>query len=661
MRVDGSEAPGERPGAAAEEPEPSVAAFADLPPEAPLDMPTQSLRTRERSAPVQGPVGIRARRAIVFSATAMLAAAACASLFDMFQRDGLTNMEILGLALFVPLFAGISCWFCSAAAGFIVLLSDRADALANQGPTPIPTTRTALLAPVFNEDVRAVFARLRAMDGSLDKLGLSHAFDLFILSDTNDPEIAAVEQQAFREFKRGAAIASYYRQRLTNTQRKAGNIGDWVRRFGGSYQQMIVLDADSLMTGDALARLVSIMEQRPDIGLVQSLPRIINAETVFARYLQFGVRLYGRVAATGLAWWSGAEGSYWGHNAVVRVRAFAETAGLPRLAGIKPFGGDIMSHDVVEAALMRRGGWGVHFATLLDGSFEESPPTLVDFSARDRRWCQGNLQHMQVLFAGKGLHWVSRLQLLMGFVAYLMSLLWLVFLSAGVALRLEGLQDAIFVPSWLRRTDGVSATLIVTVLTTILLVGPKLMGAALIMLRPAERRAFGGAGNILRGLAVEMLISAALAPILMFTQTKALAEIFTGRDAGWTAQRRHAHAVSWSEAARIYGWQSFLGVVLLLSFAADLDLLLWTSPILMSLACATPIAVLTSSRSLGLAMRRAGLMLTPEERFPPAIARQAARARAAASAPQRLAPAAAEPGPAWRPDRGPAPAIATSS
>ena len=199
---------------------------------------------------------------------------------------------------------------------------------------------------------------------------------------------------------------------------------------------MLILDADSLMTGDTIVRLVAAMEAHPKVALIQTLPIVVNARSLFARWQQFAGRLYGPMLAAGIAWWHGSEGNYWGHNAIIRVRAFAEQAGLPELRGRKPFGGHILSHDFIEAALMRRGGWAIHMAPTLGGSYEETPPSISDFAARDRRWCQGNLQHLALL-PTRGFHWVSRLHLLTGIGSYLTAPLWLIFLVFGILVSLQ--------------------------------------------------------------------------------------------------------------------------------------------------------------------------------------------------------------------------------
>ena len=267
--------------------------------------------------------------------------------------------------------------------------------------------------------------------------GAAGQFDIFILSDTTDPDIFIAEEAAFLALRQRLPDARvYYRHRPKNDAKKAGNIAEWLQRFGGHYEQLIVLDADSLMTGDTLVRLVAAMERNPGVGLIQTFPVMVNATTPFARVQQFAGRLYGPLIAYGLAWWHGADSNYWGHNAVLRTRAFAESAGLPVLSGPRPIGGHILSHDFVEAALMRRAGWAVVMAPALPGSYEECPPSLTEYAARDRRWCQGNLQHAGVLSA-RGLHWVTRLHLATGIGSYVAAPLWLLFLFIGILISLQ--------------------------------------------------------------------------------------------------------------------------------------------------------------------------------------------------------------------------------
>ncbi len=412
-----------------------------LPPESTLAMTTQPLRHFERQRGVAdfGPKSITLRRATIFFGTAAMTLAGCYEMYEVLQVGGITILEAMVLVLFVLLFAWVAFSFMSALAGFVVLLFRQRDALGIDARAPLPQmqSRNAMLLPTYNEDPHRIMARLRAIHESVETTGHASQFDWYVLSDTTDPSTWVAEEKCFLQLRREVAVNSlFYRHRPENTARKSGNIEDWIRRFGAGYDHMIILDADSLMTGDTIVRLAAAMEQHPNVALIQTLPIVVNARTLFARLQQFAGRLYGPLIAAGIAWWHGSEGNYWGHNAIIRVRAFAGDAGLPELRGRKPFGGHILSHDFVEAALMRRAGWAIRMAPALGGSFEECQPSLLDFAARDRRWCQGNLQHLAVLPA-RGLHWVSRLHLLTGIGSYLTAPLWLIFLALGILISLQ--------------------------------------------------------------------------------------------------------------------------------------------------------------------------------------------------------------------------------
>ena len=584
-----------------------------LPAPAPLVMPVQSLGADAAvaaSTPTSGPSDIDKRRAILATGTLVLTALACWTPIRLYAAEGFMLLEVVGLTLFMTLIAAIACWFTNAAIGLAVLLRGANDELAFSERAPLPRTRTALLMPVYNEDPRATMGRLARMDADLARLGAARAFDIFVLSDTTSDIVAAAEWTEFNLLRNRSRCRAYYRRRSQNTERKSGNIADWVRRFGGAYESMIILDADSVMAGETLLHLVDAMERQPDIGLIQTTPTVINAESLFARAQQFGVRLYGRVASAGLAWWSGSEASYWGHNAIVRVRAFAQCAGLPHLPGRKPFGGHVMSHDVVEAGLLRRGGWGVHVTAALGGSYEETPPSLLEFMKRERRWCQGNMQHFGVIGA-RGLHPMSRFQMGVGLMAYIASPLWLASLVVGMVIQVSHR------PTWYGFWDlfrfDYNPFMWATLLTTLMLLGPKLMGWSLAFFSKAEREAFGGRLMLAKGLVSEMALSAITAPIYMIGNTRAVYEILTGRDAGWTAQVRDGEALSRADAVRSYRNETFAGLFCTLALILRPDLLLWVWPIVVPMLLSAPIAAWTSRIDLGRKARARGFMVTPEE------------------------------------------------
>jgi membrane glycosyltransferase len=316
----------------------------------------------------------------------------------------------------------------------------------------------------------ALTGRIAALRRDLPRLGFWQSFDIFVLSDSDDPRSIAAEAEMARAFAQSAmpGPAVYYRRRRRNTARKPGNIAEWVRRWGGAYGYMLVLDADSRMSGRRIGALVHRMETNPHLGLIQAGVRLTGGESRFARLQQLATRLYGPAFAAGIAGWSGSEGNYWGHNALIRVRAFAAAAGLPKLGGRPPFGGDGLSHDFVEAAWLRRAGWAVEIEPDSRGSAEGGPETVSELHKRDRRWCQGNLQHLRVLFA-RGLHPVSRLHLLCGIGGYLAAPLWLGLVLAATLL------------------GGAGAVLLPSVAAVALILTQKLMGVLLWMASGLEK------------------------------------------------------------------------------------------------------------------------------------------------------------------------------
>ncbi|MFN5684938.1 glucans biosynthesis glucosyltransferase MdoH, partial [Bradyrhizobium sp.] len=461
---------------------------------APLDQPVPG-----RPALSSGP-GVAVRRALVLASTAALTAVGCAKMYQVVEVGGVTVLEGLVLVLFCILLAWITFAFITALAGFAVTLARSRETIPIDldGPLPALSSRTAMLLPTYNEDPDAVMVRLRAMIESAANTGAADRFDWFLLSDTTDPDIWIGEEAAFLALRDACpAHRVYYRHRADNLARKSGNIAEWVRRFGAAYDHMIILDADSLMSGETMVRLAYAMEQAPQAALIQTLPVIVNGSSLFARLQQFAGRLYGPVIASGNAWWYGAEGNYWGHNAIIRVAAFAQHAGLPELRGRKPFGGHILSHDFIEAALMRRAGWGIYMTVNLAGSYEEVPPSLIDYAARDRRWCQGNLQHLAVLPA-RGLHWVSRLHLLIGIGAYVTAPLWLAFLVLGILISLQAnfvrpeyfpKGFALF-PSWPAQDPVLAAQVFGATLGLLMI--PKLLACLAALFTADRRRGFGG-------------------------------------------------------------------------------------------------------------------------------------------------------------------------
>ncbi|GEN13744.1 glucans biosynthesis glucosyltransferase H [Neoasaia chiangmaiensis] len=610
-----------------------------LPAAAPLAMPVQDLHRpaetfgRDRR-PVTSPPLLWARRLFVFGGAIALTLFGAYEMNRVLNSMGVSTLGVIVLALFVILGAWIALSFMSCLGGFFSLMRRGGLGLGIHcdGPLPELSSKTAVLMPTYNEDPDRVLVGLRAIHDSLRATGRLEAFDFFLLSDTTDPDVWIREERAYLAFRdavdgRGRV---FYRRRAKNIDRKAGNLGEWVRSFGGAYQQMLTLDADSVMDGSLIVRVVAAMERHDGVGLIQTLPVIVGGRTLFARMQQFAGRIYGPLIAHGIAWWHGSEGNYWGHNAVIRTQAFAEQAGLPHLSGRKPFGGHILSHDFVEAALMRRGGWAIHMVPGLFGSYEESPPSLTDVAIRDRRWCQGNLQHYKLLLT-RSMAWVSRLHMLMGIGSYITSPLWLLFLLFGILISLQshfyrpeyfGATKSLY-PHW-PQVDPIQAKY-VFIGTMGILLAPKLLAFIALCFDRATMRGSGGPFRLAVSIVLETILGGLIAPIAMLIQTSGVISILLGRDSGWNAQNREDGFISLREVARGYWVYTVIGILLATAaWVVSESLFLWMTPVLIGLVLAIPLAALTASRDVGLWLRHWGLLCIVEETSPPPILRLAA-------------------------------------
>jgi membrane glycosyltransferase len=611
-----------------------AAPVAFLPEEAPIAMPVQDLRkahANPRLITVK-PAALAWRRVLVFLGTAAMTLFGADQMYLVLAVTNLTALEAVVLGLFVILFAWVAFSFISALIGFVLTLFDKDGALDidNHGPLPPLTHRHALLVPTYNETPSRLFARLQATYESVAESGLLDRFDFYVLSDTTDPDIWVHEEAQFLALlERTQSRQIFYRHRRENTARKAGNISDWVERFGAHYESMVILDADSLMTGDIIVRITAAIERNAHVGLIQTLPIIVNARSLFGRLQQFAGRLYGPMLARGIAWWFGTESNYWGHNAAIRVEAFAAHAALPLLTGRKPFGGHIMSHDFVEAALMRRAGWAVVMAPGLLGGYEETPPSMTEYAARDRRWCQGNLQHLKVLPA-RGLHWMSRLHFMTGIGSYLTAPLWLIFLITGILISLQAhfIRPEYFskgfslFPQW-PEEDPIRAAWVFGA-TMSILIAPKFLAYIALLFRGKERRGFGGGIAVFFSILIEILLSALIAPVMMLFQSQAVVAALLGKDAGWQVQRRDDGSLPFSELLRRYGRLTVVGILLgAAAYAVSLSLFLWMTPVIVGLLLAMPLAAITARSDIGVALRRVRLLVVPEERDPPTILRRA--------------------------------------
>ena len=604
---------------------------ASMPSFAPLAMPAQSFgrfSRRDRralAAPRLARPPILTRLA-VFGGAMGLTAYGAYQMFKVVSIGPITPLEWVIAVLFVITFSWITLSFSSGVVGFVSLLAHR----GRREPPPALRERTAVVMPIYNEAPSRVFGAMQAICEDVERTGQAHAFDFFFISDTTDADVWVAEEHAFLAMRTRLPEARiYYRRRRKNFSRKAGNVADFITHWGGHYPHMVVLDADSLMTGEAIVGLAAAMEADPDAGIIQSLPLIINRNTMFARLQQFAARISGPVIAAGLSAWMGHEGNYWGHNAIIRTRAFADHCGLPDLPGKPPFGGHILSHDFVEAGLMLRAGYTVYMLPGLGGSYEESPPSLIDLAARDRRWCQGNLQHARIIGA-RGFRLATRQHLANGIMGYLASPLWMAQLLVGIVLVLQShyirpeyfTKEFSLFPAWPR--FDYERALSLFVVTIAVLLAPKFLGLVVALLDTRTRRGSGGALALIASTIVEIIISAAFAAIMMLIQSGSVAQILSGRDTGWNPQRRDDGSIPLASIARRHRAHTLLGVVTL--FAATLispSLVIWMSPTIAGLIFSIPLSWASGSLKLGRAMRRLRLLRTPEETLPPPVVARA--------------------------------------
>jgi membrane glycosyltransferase len=579
-----------------------------------------------RAAPPAWEAAANRRRAVLLLIT-LLSTAAAARLFASVQPAHASGgLQTAQLALFTLLSAWVVTGFATALMGFWVTLRGDAHSLsaASVQHHPMnPQARTAIVMPVCNEDVATVFAGLRATCESLIATGHAGQFDVFVLSDSADPALAAAERRAWEDLRAALAgrsgqpaVEVYYRLRQRRTHRKAGNVADFCRRWGRDYRYMVVLDADSVMSGNCLLSLVKLMEANPSAGIVQTATQAIGHATLHARAQQFASRVTGRLFTLGMQFWQLGESHYWGHNAIIRLAPFMQHCALAPIPGTGGMSGGILSHDFVEAALMRRAGYHVWLVSDLSGSYEQQPPDLLSELQRDRRWCQGNLQNAR-LMAEPGLHRVHRTMFAIGAMSYLSAPLWLGFLALGTTL-------------WVSEASAVSLLQAVPaelrglwLWTLAMLFMPRVLGLLAVFMK-RQQRAFGGSAALLRSALLETLLALTQAPVRMLGHSLFVLVALTGLKLQWQSPPREASGVSWREAAARLAPMSALVVLLGLGVAAvNPHALLWLAPVALPLLLSVPLTVATSHVALGAWMRERSLLLIPEESWSPAVLRRA--------------------------------------
>ncbi len=478
-------------------------------------------------------------------------------------------------------------------------------------------SRTAVLVPIYEEDPAEVFAKLRIMVRSLARAG-SDDIDVHVLSDTRSDGLAEAERREWASLEPGGEPRVFYRRRRANRGRKAGNLADFFEQHGGDYDFAIVLDADSLMSGTAMRRLICLMEEHPQVGLIQTVSYATGRDTLFARIQQFAVRVYAPLALRGLEYWQGPEGSYWGHNAILRVAPFRAHCGLPVLPGRPPLGGEILCHDVVEAALLARAGWAVHLLPEFDGTWEEMPTNTIDLLGRERRWCQGNLQHLKVLGL-PGLRSGSRGHIALGIGGYLTAPLWWSVLLLGAARVLLGPgEGGLGVLAYGLTEPGLPAAALATAGVGLLLM-PRLLNLVRVLADRDLRRGFGGASRLLAGVAVEQGFWLLLGPVLSLVNAGFVVRTFAGGIVPWEPQCRADRSVTVFEALRHHWPHVSLAIVLGATCAAAGGwYAVWMAPAVLGLLLSPALTAVSSRTSLGRLSRRLGLFQTVDDTAPAA-------------------------------------------
>ncbi len=474
---------------------------------------------------------------------------------------------------------------------------------------PREFARTALLVPIYNETPEPIAAAVAVM---AEALRPADDVTIFVLSDTQDPDVIAAEARLFAEFARSrSGTAIHYRRRARNIGRKAGNIAEFCNNAGLDYDFAIMLDADSLMTGDAIRGLIAALRDDLGAGLIQTVPYPIGGRTLFARIQQFAARLSTPMAVAGQHLWQGRRGNYWGHNAIIRLSPFTRHAELPRLPGRAPMGGEILCHDTIEAALLLRAGWEVRLAPDIVGSYETLPTNLVDHLARERRWCQGNLQHLRLIGAPR-LRPESRIHIGIGILHYLS-------MPLGLALSAMLLADDWFPAPANDFTAPANLQALLLWFTVCLLFGPRVVSLGRALLLPGMARGFGGRVRLLASALLEQVATMLLAPVMAVSVTGFVLSTFAGRVVSWDAAARGDRGVGWREAWQRLRWHTAIGLGLLLLIGGSRpDVLPWLAPFLLGLIFSVPATMCSGSVWLGELARRCGLFLTEDELMPTA-------------------------------------------
>ncbi|TGL17687.1 glucans biosynthesis glucosyltransferase MdoH [Leptospira yanagawae] len=486
--------------------------------------------------------------------------------------------------------------------GFLISLFKKGDPLFKAKKIPeneldfqsIEKASVALVMPVYEENEVSIFARIKVIYESLGKYHSLPKLDFFILSDTRTPEKWIKEEAAYLGLceATGNYKKFHYRRRKSNLNGKSGNIADFCRRWGNRYEYMIILDADSMMSGNIIVQLIAMMQQNPKAGIIQTNSKLFRATTLFQKLTEFSSYLFSSYFLKGASFWQINANSYWGHNAILRIKPFMEYCALPHLPEYGGLGGKILSHDTVEASLMRKAGYEVLCAYELEGSYEENPPNIIDVLKRDQRWCQGNMQHFWFLF-GKKIPFINRIHILNGILSYLNSPIWLCYILLSLwnyieeskflnysmlPEEFEYFKAQIYDPLYLK----------LLYLSLVLLFLPRVLSYLSLPIRQIFQK--------FPAFFLETLFSILIAPIYMIYHSIFVVSIFLNKKISWGPQNRDAE----SSYPVSYVVSSFFGITILglvsayISYSYSLMLFFLTMPIWIGWTLSIPLVILTS-------------------------------------------------------------------
>lgn len=556
---------------------------------------------------------IAARRRLVLGLNAATVLLLFAGMASIFAPMGITLTEIVLLTCFALTLPWLSIGFWNSVMGLLLDRRRGADSAAHVTPAlararddaPI-TARIAILMPLRNEDPDVSVDRLERLEAEIAQSLWAGRFSYHVLSDSDDPDIALKEEARIALWRKARPNARiHYRRRTENSGYKAGNIAEFLHRPEGESDFFLPLDADSAMEAATVFRLIRVMQASPEIGMVQSLVTGLPSRSFFTRAFQFGMRHGMRSFTLGSAWWQGDCGPNWGHNVLIRTQPFRMHCMLPVLPGRGPLSGAILSHDQLEAALIRRAGFEVRVMAEESGSFEENPPSLVDFIRRELRWMNGNLQYLRLLGL-RGLKPVSRIQLVLAILMYVSAPAWMAFIVIGAGMTA--------VPGQLSTEASTTGLALFAVILTLSL-SPKIMGLAQVLGCRQSSAAYGGRGRVLLGGLAEIAFSMLIAPIVAFSLSRFAIGLMFGQRIGWNAQQRSRDRLEWREAAAVLWPQTLFGLALAVWFATFAQwALIFGAPILLALIGAIPIAVLSTQPALGRWSMRVRLFDIPEDR-----------------------------------------------